>query len=131
MIDFAALKNRRPGTDPKTIARMCVGGGGEDADAMRDSVAPKQEHHKKARTKEEPKKFSPVDGILLTGWCWGCLWYSVDAPGSEKEAHWCGYHKTKDGGFEFKRIVEAVRIKQCPALKAGRVSIHGWKARRK
>lgn len=63
--------------------------------------------------KKELKEFSRTDSLLVSGFCYGCINFFVDAPGTKLEMGWC---KRIDGNSKiiYKRIRATTLIRQCP-----------------
>ena len=59
------------------------------------------------------KKFKQTDSIEKSGWCYGCVNFSVDAPKTEKQAMWCG-RPLEGQRWEFKRVLGSYVVAQCP-----------------
>jgi len=64
---------------------------------------------------------NPKDGLISSGYCFGCSRLSIDAPGNpDLEAWFCRREAPagSDWRWEHKRISEKIKNKQCSKLKA-------------
>jgi len=61
--------------------------------------------------------------LLESGYCQGCLMYSVGGFGHPSARHYCGRRvsgqKGEEQGIEWRRISDKVRVRQCPVIKQG------------
>ena len=57
----------------------------------------------------QQKKEAP---LMESGYCYGCVNFSVDAPGTAHEMGWCRRYD-KEGKLHFKRILSDILIRQC------------------
>jgi len=66
---------------------------------------------------KDRKTFDPENSLMVTGFCYGCLRFSVEAPGTKNEMGWCKRRDRKTGKTIFKRILSDVLIRQCKIRK--------------
>jgi len=65
----------------------------------------------------KPGPPNPNDGLISSGYCFGCSRLSIDAPGNpDHEARWCCRENPPGSYYQwtFRRIKEGVKVKQCP-----------------
>jgi len=58
------------------------------------------------------KDFQPNDSIMESGYCYGCINFVIDAPGTLQEIGWCK-RIDENGAMSFKRILSTVKVRQC------------------
>lgn len=61
----------------------------------------------------EKSKLSSNSSLMVTGFCYGCLRFSVTAPGTKLEMGFCKRVNKKTGETIFKRILSDISIRQC------------------
>jgi len=58
------------------------------------------------------KDFHPNDSLMESGYCYGCINFVVDAPGTLQEIGWCK-RIDENGAMGFRRILSTVKVRQC------------------
>jgi len=57
--------------------------------------------------------YKQTDPLMGSGYCYGCIFFSVDAPKTAREMAWC-QRISETGEMSFRRIPSTAKIKQCP-----------------
>ena len=58
------------------------------------------------------KDFHPNDSLMESGYCYGCINFVIDAPGTLQEIGWCK-RIDENGAMGFRRILSTVKVRQC------------------
>lgn len=66
------------------------------------------------------------DGLMASRFCYGCIHFSVDSPGTDKEVGFCLRELPPEAMFthEWKVIRPQTLIRQCPRVKSGDLIIN-------